>query len=432
VVPALRQIPGRNRDRGPGGAEAAAAEAFRRLSADDRPGQLPALPALPQRAIALAARVKLAGKEFVGDQRELYLFEEQPGEEAPYERLLGDAMAGDGALFTREDAVEAAWAVVDPVLKTHHRARPYKRGSWGPKEADAIIASDGCWHNPSPKEARPTRGRRDGRRRAQGHPQRRRRADYALGRRIHQEWRAAGRPGGQAPGDYQSGEHVYSIKRFMGRRYDEVSEEMKMVPYKVVQSGDHVAVEAQGKEYTPPQISAMILQKLKKAAEDYLGEKVTEAVITVPAYFNDAQRQATKDAGQDRRPRREAHHQRADGGRAGLRARQEEGRDHRRLRLRRRHLRHLDSRSRRGRHRGEVHQRRHAPGRRQHRPAHRRLADRRVQEGRRPEPARKGNEMALQRLRDAAERAKIELSTTMQTEINLPFITADASVPSTW
>src|ERR1700760_4521985 len=90
---------------------------------------------------------------------------------------------------------------------------------------------------------------------------------------------------------------VYSIKRFMGRRYDEVNEEMKMVPYKVVQSGDHVAVVAQGKEYTPPQISAMILQKLKKAAEDYLGEKVTEAVITVPAYFNDAQRQATKDAG---------------------------------------------------------------------------------------------------------------------------------------
>src|SRR5690242_21750487 len=73
---------------------------------------------------------------------------------------------------------------------------------------------------------------------------------------------------------------------------------MKMVPYKVIRQGDHVAVLAQGKEYTPPQISALILQKLKKAAEDYLGEKVTEAVITVPAYFNDAQRQATKDAGQ--------------------------------------------------------------------------------------------------------------------------------------
>src|SRR5579871_3287617 len=90
---------------------------------------------------------------------------------------------------------------------------------------------------------------------------------------------------------------VYSIKRFMGRRYNEVNEEMKMVPYKVVPDGDHVAVVAQGQEYTPQQVSAMILQKLKKAAEDYLGQPVTEAVITVPAYFNDAQRQATKDAG---------------------------------------------------------------------------------------------------------------------------------------
>ena len=78
----------------------------------------------PSSAVALAARVKRAGKEFVGDQRELYLVEEQPGEESPYERLLGDAMAGDGALFTREDAVEAAWAVVEPVLKNHHRLAP--------------------------------------------------------------------------------------------------------------------------------------------------------------------------------------------------------------------------------------------------------------------------------------------------------------------
>jgi glucose-6-phosphate 1-dehydrogenase len=106
----------------------------------------------PGSAIALAARVKIAGKEFVGEQRELYLLEDGTGEEAPYERLLGDAMAGDGALFTREDAVEAAWAVVDPVLKTHPRARPYKRGSWGPKEADAIINSGGGWHNPRPSE----------------------------------------------------------------------------------------------------------------------------------------------------------------------------------------------------------------------------------------------------------------------------------------
>jgi glucose-6-phosphate 1-dehydrogenase len=107
----------------------------------------------PNSAVALAARVKLPGKEFVGEQRELYLLEEEPEEEAPYERLLTDAMAGDGALFTRDDAVEAAWAVVDPVLKTHHPVRRYKRRSWGPKEADALIASNGCWRNPRPKEA---------------------------------------------------------------------------------------------------------------------------------------------------------------------------------------------------------------------------------------------------------------------------------------
>ena len=104
----------------------------------------------PSSAVALAARVKRAGKEFVGDQRELYLLDQRPGEEAPYERLLSDAMAGNGALFTREDAVEAAWAVVDPVLTRHPRARPYKRGSWGPKEADALIAAHGSWHNPMP------------------------------------------------------------------------------------------------------------------------------------------------------------------------------------------------------------------------------------------------------------------------------------------
>jgi glucose-6-phosphate 1-dehydrogenase len=105
----------------------------------------------PNSAIALAARVKLPGKDFVGEQRELFLSEEQAGEEAPYERLLSDAMIGDGALFARQDAVEAAWAVVDPVLKNKPRALPYKRGSWGPKQADAIIASHGRWHNPEEK-----------------------------------------------------------------------------------------------------------------------------------------------------------------------------------------------------------------------------------------------------------------------------------------
>jgi glucose-6-phosphate 1-dehydrogenase len=104
----------------------------------------------PNSAVALAARVKRAGKEFVGDQRELYLVDERPGEEAPYERLLADAMAGNGALFAREDAVEAAWEVVDAVLKHHHRVRPYRRHSWGPKQADELIAADGGWHNPAP------------------------------------------------------------------------------------------------------------------------------------------------------------------------------------------------------------------------------------------------------------------------------------------
>lgn len=102
----------------------------------------------PDSAVALAARVKRPGEEFVGEQRELYLSEELPGAQPPYARLLGDAMAGNGALFTREDAVEAAWAVVDPVLATHHPAHPYRRGSWGPKQADALIAADGRWHNP--------------------------------------------------------------------------------------------------------------------------------------------------------------------------------------------------------------------------------------------------------------------------------------------
>ena len=110
----------------------------------------------PQSAIALAARVKRAGKEFVGDQHELYLSDEQTDEEAPYQRLLGAAMAGDGALFIREDAVEAAWAVVDPVLVKHRSAHPYRRQSWGPKEADTLIAADGVWHNPTPdKVTRP-------------------------------------------------------------------------------------------------------------------------------------------------------------------------------------------------------------------------------------------------------------------------------------
>jgi len=123
-----------------------------RLFADSAPASGPAnyvrFRLSPRSAIALAARVKRAGQAFIGDQRELYLGDEQPGEEAPYARLLGDAMTGNGALFTREDAVEAAWAVVDPVLTNHHETTPYKRGSWGPKEANTLIAADGGWYNP--------------------------------------------------------------------------------------------------------------------------------------------------------------------------------------------------------------------------------------------------------------------------------------------
>ena len=102
----------------------------------------------PNPEIALAARVKRAGEEFVGDQRELSLLNGQPSEEQPYERLLGDALVGDGALFTREDTVEAAWAVVDPVLENHDSAHPYPPGSWGPKPANSLITPHGSWHNP--------------------------------------------------------------------------------------------------------------------------------------------------------------------------------------------------------------------------------------------------------------------------------------------
>ena len=104
----------------------------------------------PSSAVALAARVKTTGKEFVGAQRELFLVDEHPGEEAPYERLLGDAMAGNGALSIRQDAVEAAWAVVEPVLNEHPAVHPYPRRSWGPEQADVLIEADGRWHNPLP------------------------------------------------------------------------------------------------------------------------------------------------------------------------------------------------------------------------------------------------------------------------------------------
>jgi len=118
--------------------------------AGDRPNYL-RFRLQPSSSIALAARVKDLGKNFVGTQRELYACDDLVGEEAPYDRLLGDAMAGDRALFTSPEAVEAAWKAVDDVLVHHPRAIAYKPGSWGPKEADALIARDGCWKAPQPE-----------------------------------------------------------------------------------------------------------------------------------------------------------------------------------------------------------------------------------------------------------------------------------------
>jgi molecular chaperone DnaK len=222
---------------------------------------------------------------------------------------------------------------------------------------------------------------------------------------------------------------IYSIKRFMGRRYDEVTEEMKMVPYKVVRQGDHVAVLAQGKEYTPPQISAMILQKLKKAAEDYLGQSVTEAVITVPAYFNDAQRQATKDAGKvaGLDVKRIVNEPTAAALAYGLDKKTDEtiavydfGGGTFDISILEVGEGVVEVKSTNGdTHLGGDN-------------IDTRIVDWLVDEFKKDEGLdlrSKGNEMALQRLRDAAEKAKIELSTTMETEINLPFITADATGP---
>jgi molecular chaperone DnaK len=222
---------------------------------------------------------------------------------------------------------------------------------------------------------------------------------------------------------------VYSIKRFMGRRYDEVTDEMKMVPYKVVQQGDHVAVEAQGKLYTPPEISAMILQKLKKAAEDYLGGTVTEAVITVPAYFNDAQRQATKDAGKiaGLDVKRIVNEPTAAALAYGLDKKKEEtiavydfGGGTFDISILEVGEGVIEVKSTNGdTHLGGDN-------------IDQRIVEWLIDEFKKDEGldlSSKGNEMALQRLKDAAERAKIELSTAVETEINLPFVTADATGP---
>ena len=202
---------------------------------------------------------------------------------------------------------------------------------------------------------------------------------------VHQDRRAAGRPGRQAPGGDQSREHRLLDQAVHGPqvRRSQRRDEDGAVPGRARRRTATSRVEAGGKEYSPPEISAMILQKLKQAAEEYLGQPVTKAVITVPGVLQ--RRAAAGDQGRraDRRPRSDAHRQRADRGGAGLRPRQEEGRDDRRLRLRRRHVRHLDPRSRRRRRRGQGDQRRHAPRRRQPRSADHRLDHRRVQEERR-------------------------------------------------
>jgi glucose-6-phosphate 1-dehydrogenase len=103
----------------------------------------------PEAQIGLAARIKEPGRALVGHQHELFLCDEHPGEDAPYERLLGDALAGDGMLFTREDGVEAAWAVVDPVLHEHGPVHRYEAGGWGPAEAEALVDDHGGWRNPA-------------------------------------------------------------------------------------------------------------------------------------------------------------------------------------------------------------------------------------------------------------------------------------------
>jgi len=105
----------------------------------------------PRFVIALAARVKRIGKEFVGEQHELDLLYKQSEEDMPYARLLADAMAGYSVLYTRADAIEAAWAVVEPVLKYHESVIPYYPGSWGPEKSDTLIAADGGWFNPKPE-----------------------------------------------------------------------------------------------------------------------------------------------------------------------------------------------------------------------------------------------------------------------------------------
>jgi len=221
---------------------------------------------------------------------------------------------------------------------------------------------------------------------------------------------------------------VYSIKRFMGRRYNEVSEEMKLVPYKVVAGENSDArVEINGKRYSPPEISAMILGKLKEAAEAYLGEKVTKAVITVPAYFNDSQRQATKDAGQiaGLEVMRIINEPTAAALAYGLDKKKNEtiavydfGGGTFDISILEVGDGVVEVKSTNGdTHLGGDN-------------IDQRIIDWLVQEFKKEQGIDVSkDQMALQRLKEAAEKAKIELSTVLETEINLPFLTADASGP---
>jgi molecular chaperone DnaK len=221
---------------------------------------------------------------------------------------------------------------------------------------------------------------------------------------------------------------VFSIKRFMGRKFDEVNEEMKMVPYQVVRSSNGDArVNAQGKEYSPPEISAMVLQKLKQAAEEYLGQPVSKAVITVPAYFNDAQRQATKDAGliAGLEVMRIVNEPTAAALAYGLDKKKDEtiavydfGGGTFDISILEVGEGVVEVKSTNGdTHLGGDN-------------LDQRIIDWIITEFRNSEGIDLGKDrMALQRLREAAEKAKMELSTVMETDINLPFITADATGP---
>ena len=220
---------------------------------------------------------------------------------------------------------------------------------------------------------------------------------------------------------------VYSIKRFMGRRYNEVGEEMKQVPYKVQSAGNDVRIAAGGKEWSPPEISAIILQKMKQSAEDYLGQKVDKAVITVPAYFNDSQRQATKDAGKiaGLEVMRIVNEPTAAALAYGLDKKKDEtiavfdfGGGTFDVSILEVGEGVVEVKSTNGdTHLGgdDIDER---------------LIEWIIEEFKKDQGIDLSNDkMALQRLKEAAEKAKIELSSTMETEVNLPFVTADQSGP---